>query len=188
MICNSETAGLCILTREDVPTIWKIVSDPDVNRYLNARWRLDYLENEYEWYDSLTKRSDSERAFGILYRGDSSIKGVVFLIDLNFKNRSSHVGYFLEKQYWNKGIATEALKLIRDYSFEEMNLRKLYTSVFEPNKASIRVLEKCGFRDTGRFHSHVFVSKEGFVDVLFFESFNENLSEKEGRRNNEVVL
>ncbi len=173
LVCSSEKVGLCILSRDDVPTIWKTISDPDVNRFLNARWRLHYLENEYKWYESLTSRSESERAFGILVPGDTNVAGVIYLIDLDFKNRSSLIGCIVGKKHWRKGIASEATELIKKYAFEEMNLRKLYALVFEPNVASIRVLEKTGFRNVGKYHSHVFVPGKGFVDELMFEAFNQ---------------
>lgn len=175
-VIKSERIGLSVLNRDDIPEIWKIMSDSDVNRYLNARWRVHYLENEYEWYDSLTQKSESERVFGIVETGNSKIIGAVFLNNINYKNGNSQIGFFLDKVHWRKGIMTDAIELLKKYSFIELNMRKLYTSAFEPNEGSRRVLEKTGFQNVGRYKSHVFIPNKGFVDELIYEVFNENLT------------
>lgn len=51
------------------------------------------------------------------------------------------VGYWLGREFWGRGIATEALRLL----LEEVRFRPLYARVAVRNVASRRVLEKCGF-------------------------------------------
>jgi RimJ/RimL family protein N-acetyltransferase len=52
------------------------------------------------------------------------------------------VGYWIGKEYWGRGIATEGLRQFLDV----VAARPLHAHVVEHNRASIRVLEKCGFR------------------------------------------
>jgi RimJ/RimL family protein N-acetyltransferase len=52
------------------------------------------------------------------------------------------VGYWIAKDHWGKGVATKALSRFLDQVTE----RPLYAGVAKHNIASIRVLEKCGFR------------------------------------------
>ncbi|MGH8495184.1 MAG: GNAT family N-acetyltransferase [Gammaproteobacteria bacterium] len=56
-----------------------------------------------------------------------------------------HVGYWIGKPYWGKGIATRALSILID----QLGARTLYAHVAKHNIASIRVLEKCGFTICG---------------------------------------
>ncbi len=51
------------------------------------------------------------------------------------------VGYWIDKEFWGKGIATRALELL----LNEATARPLYARVATSNVASIRVLQKCGF-------------------------------------------
>jgi RimJ/RimL family protein N-acetyltransferase len=51
------------------------------------------------------------------------------------------VGYWLGREFWGKGLATQALAEL----VEELGTRPLYAYVAPTNVASIRVLEKCGF-------------------------------------------
>ena len=52
------------------------------------------------------------------------------------------VGYWIGKEYWGKGVATQALMALLHLVTE----RPLYAHVARHNAGSIRVLEKCGFR------------------------------------------
>lgn len=52
------------------------------------------------------------------------------------------IGYWIGKEFWGKGIATEALLLF----LQQVTPRPLYARVVKDNVGSIRVLEKCGFK------------------------------------------
>ena len=58
---------------------------------------------------------------------------------------SAEMGYFIGKPFWGKGIATEAIKLMTDYTFDNFDIIRIEAGVFEFNKPSMRVLEKNGF-------------------------------------------
>ena len=55
------------------------------------------------------------------------------------------VGYWLGREYWGRGLATQALAEL----VEELAVRPLYAEVATTNIGSIRVLEKCGFTVVG---------------------------------------
>ncbi len=57
-----------------------------------------------------------------------------------------HVGYWLGRPFWGRGIATAALARL----LGEVPTRPLFARVAEHNVASRRVLEKCGFEQIGR--------------------------------------
>lgn len=70
------------------------------------------------------------------------------------------VGYWLGKEYWGKGIATQALG---DF-LKCIETRPLYARVAKHNTASRRVLEKCGFTVSGE-------------DSFYSEAFSKNIEE-----------
>ena len=57
----------------------------------------------------------------------------------------THVSYWIDQQYWGKGLATEGLKMF----IEESSKRPLFARVAYDNYGSQRVLEKCGFKSIG---------------------------------------
>jgi len=65
------------------------------------------------------------------------------------------VSYWLGKEYWGKGLATEVLAAF----LEIQKARPLYARAAKDNFASIRVLEKCGFKISG--HDNFFANARG---------------------------
>jgi len=57
-------------------------------------------------------------------------------------NGQQLLGYWIGREYWGRGVATQALALL----VGEVSIRPLYAHVVRHNVGSIRVLEKCGFR------------------------------------------
>ena len=65
------------------------------------------------------------------------------------KSESLYIGYWIGKDYWNKGYTTKALKLFLKEIKKRFKPKKILAS--SSNKASKRVLEKCKFKKKGRF-------------------------------------
>jgi RimJ/RimL family protein N-acetyltransferase len=56
------------------------------------------------------------------------------------------LGFRLAQQYWGKGLATEAASAWVRVAFDELHIERLGAFAHSKNAASIRVLEKLGFR------------------------------------------
>jgi len=55
------------------------------------------------------------------------------------------IGYWLGEKYWNRGIMTNAVKQMVEYTFENFPVTKIFAPIFDFNISSMRVLEKAGF-------------------------------------------
>ncbi|MBS7538465.1 GNAT family N-acetyltransferase [Ancylobacter lacus] len=64
-------------------------------------------------------------------------------------DEAPEIGYWLGESYWDRGIATEAVRALIDYAFGELGLEALVAAARVVNPASRRVIEKCGFQWTG---------------------------------------
>jgi len=58
---------------------------------------------------------------------------------------NAEIGYFISKKYWGKGLATQAVKKMTEYTFENFDIVRIVAGVFEFNKSSMKVLEKNGY-------------------------------------------
>ena len=58
------------------------------------------------------------------------------------------MGYWMGRNFWGKGLCTEALGLVIEYCRQKGAIHTLWGEHFTDNPASGRVLEKCGFVDT----------------------------------------
>lgn len=88
----------------------------------------------------------------------------------------AEVGYWVGRPWWNQGIATEALRLIIDYCFIEKGFHTLWADHFPDNPASGRVLQKCGFHDTGiqNLTSHLTIGADRPVKVMRLDRSSTN--------------
>lgn len=66
---------------------------------------------------------------------------------------SAEIGYWLGESYWGRGIVTDALALVTEHAFREMNFLRLFALPFADNAGSVRVLEKAGYVCEGLLRS-----------------------------------
>ncbi|MGE5703460.1 MAG: GNAT family N-acetyltransferase [Clostridia bacterium] len=88
--------------------------------------------------------------FGIILHESNELIGRISLTSIArgpFQN--ANLGYYLDQQYNGKGYATEAVSLCTQFAFREAGLHRIQAAVMPRNIASIRVLEKVGFRQEG---------------------------------------
>ena len=73
------------------------------------------------------------------------------------KDSGKELGYVLSREYWGRGLMTEAVKGVLPFVFEEKRLDYLSVAHFAWNMRSKRVIEKCGFR-------YIETKKDTFTD------------------------
>jgi RimJ/RimL family protein N-acetyltransferase len=77
--------------------------------------------------------------------GGQAIGAIGIYPQTDVYRKNAELGYWLGEPFWGKGIATDAVKTLVEYTFQHMDIYRIYAKVFETNKPSMRVLEKCGF-------------------------------------------
>jgi ribosomal-protein-alanine N-acetyltransferase len=70
------------------------------------------------------------------------------------KSHRAEIGYWLAKPYWGRGIMTAVVRRLCEHAFSEFGVTKIEAHVFAENIASVKVLEKCGFRQEGYLRKH----------------------------------
>lgn len=70
-------------------------------------------------------------------------------------NRDASLGYFLRRDLWGRGLATEAAKLLVSFGFERLELHRIWATCSTENAASARLLEKLGVRREGHLREDV---------------------------------
>jgi len=104
-----------------------------------------YTEEHAKSFIEFCLSDTVQTTFAIEY--NEMFVGVVDLVlQKDIYRLSAELGYWLGEPFWGKGIATEAVKMIVDYGFNELNLIRIFTGVIDRNIASQKVLEKVGFK------------------------------------------
>lgn len=63
--------------------------------------------------------------------------------------RGGHIGYWIDRDYANRGYMTEAVKMVTDFAFTELELHRIEINIRPENEPSIRVAKKCGYTYEG---------------------------------------
>ena len=123
------------VSEEDLPVLFDHQSDPVANR-MAAFAPRDWEAFLSHWARILADETVLKKA--ILF--DDLVAGNVVSFD---RCRDREVGYWLGREYWDRGIATRALLAFLD---RVETRRPILARVARHNAASKRVLEKCGFK------------------------------------------
>ncbi len=87
---------------------------------------------------------------------------------------NAEVGYWLAEPYWNQGIMCEALGCVINKYLTSTDVIRLFANVYESNVASMRVLEKVGFRKAG-IHKNACFKNGHFTNVHYFELLKDEI-------------
>lgn len=99
--------------------------------------------------------------------------GCIDLFEYDPFHLRAGVGILIDKSYRNKGIAKEAIELLKTYSFHHLKLNQLYCSVGDSNQASIKLFTQSGFMQTGVKKDWLNFG-EKWEDELFFQCIAKN--------------
>jgi RimJ/RimL family protein N-acetyltransferase len=94
---------------------------------------------------------------------NDTLAGMIYLI-LEAAHQRAELIYWLGREYWNRGYATEAAQRVLTFGFEELKLNRIHASYFTHNPASARVLQKIGMKYEGIQRQHLFKNGE-FIDL-----------------------
>lgn len=104
--------------------------------------------------------------FAITY--NDNFCGVIGLTrQTDVHRQSMELGYWICEAYWNKGIATRAIKLATEWAFSNLDINRIFANVFQHNEASKKALLKNGFLLEGTLKKAV-LKNEILLDEYIF--------------------
>ena len=136
------------------------LNDPAINRYLETRFLPQTLEALVAYWE--THRDDPASPwFAICRTDDGRHIGNIKLGPIQWLHRRADISLFIgDRSCWGQGYASEAIAMVRDWSFLELDLKKLNAGIYTGNIGSRRAFEKCGFELEGTIRKDVVSSGE----------------------------
>lgn len=134
----------------DTEDMYEYASRQDVTKYLawyphpNRDYTRDYLQ-----YLGGRYAAGMFYDWAVVYEPDCKMVGTCGFTSFNCSSDSAEVGYVLNPEYWGKGIATEALRRVLRFGFDELHLHRIEARFIEGNDRSRRVMEKVGMQFEG---------------------------------------
>jgi len=158
------------LTLSDVnKTYQEWMNDSEIFKFSKQSNKKHSLK-EIKEFVSGKKKSKSEFLYKILIYENKKNKhvGNIKLGPINFENKTADISYFIgEKNYWDQGITTKAIKEIINLAKKKFKLKKLQAGHWKKNIASRKVLLKNKFKLEGVLKSQI-QTKKGRIDRYLY--------------------
>ena len=190
---DAPPCRLRLLTPDDAPALHHLVNDWEVVRML-SRPPFPYpRELADEWITATQTLCQKGEGFYFAILGpDGRLAGCIGLriMPLPQTGRAPHdnaprvgqLGYWIGRAYWGQGFASLAASRIARWALAHLNIDRLTATAAQDNVASIRVLERAGFRHTGTDRQK-FVARGTDLTVELFEATRADISQPRSPQN-----
>ena len=151
MTLQGNTIHLRALEPEDLEFVYAIENDENIWEVSNtitpySKFLIrQYLENAHQdIYEAKQLR------LVICKKGNSEAIGLIDLFDFDAKNKRAGIGIIIQNDFnRNNGFGKQALSLVINYAFEQLQLHQLYANIGTENKASESLFTTFGFEKIG---------------------------------------
>ena len=156
------------LTAADLPNILVWRNSERIRNVMYSDHIIIWEEHE-AWFDKLQHMNDRKC---LLFEYEHQSMGLLSFTDIDKTNRTAFWGFYLGVPSTIKGLGLRMGVLAIDYTFKELNLRKLCGEAIYSNQASIRYHRRLGFTEEGKFLKHI-IKNEQLEDIVRFALFRE---------------
>lgn len=150
------------------------LNDYDVAKYICQVTKIVTVEDEKEF---LTKHDD-KYIFAIIDKENDTLIGNISLSNINNIHRTCELGIMIgDKNYHSLGYGSDAIMLILDYGFNQLNLNNIMLRAISFNKRAIRAYEKCGFKTFGIWKKSYFFEGK-YHDEVYMNILRDDFNKK----------
>ena len=156
------------VVRNDLTQLLEWRNRPEFRRYFREYRELN-MDHQIKWFETVVQSDPSVRMFSIVNRSDGSLIGACGLCYIDWINRNADISIYIgvNDLYIDDLFAPDALSVLVRYGFDELELHRVWTEIYDFDKAKIRLLEGFGFRLDGR-HRETHWTEGSWHDSLYF--------------------
>ena len=164
---------------DDAPALHRLINDWEVCRML-ASVPYPYAREEADRFiATATAGFDARTAYHLAVVGtEAGVETLVGGVSLHVDGaaRDGRLGYWVGRKFWGHGVATEAAGRAVRWAMANLDVDRLHANAASENAASMAVLRRIGFAETGTGHEH-FQGRGGPAPVTVFEATRDSLTE-----------
>jgi len=140
---------------EDAESLVRILNNTKILDNLRDGIPYPYTLSDALGYIKNMLDSDENDVFAFAIICDGEVVGSIGVFRQgNIHSKTAELGYYVAEEYWGRGIATQAVKKVCEYVFENSDILRIYAEPFSRNTPSCRVLQKAGFFYEGTLRSN----------------------------------
>lgn len=152
---------------DDVDAMHACFADAEAMRFWNQPTYTKRIETERSVRSFVDCTPSYYRFWAVADAGTDRCLGLVNYHDGHIRSRRASIGYMIDPALHRQGIATEAVTAMLDFCFSGLGLHRLQAFIHPDNRASIRLIEKLGFRREGLLRDNLRVGEAWRDDLLY---------------------
>ncbi len=170
MYLENDEIQLRALEPEDLDLLYKW--ENDTNLWIHGNTLSPYSKLALREYISDTQQTDIYQAkqlrLMIELKSNNAVIGTVDIYDFDFHHGKAGIGILIDSDHRQCNYATEVLDLIQEYVFGFLQINQLYAFIANDNNNSIKLFEKCGYKQSGLLNQWIYCSDQ-YKDVRIYQ-------------------
>ncbi len=155
-LLRGERVQLTALNREDAHIIAGWEQDTEFLRMLDASPAQPRGTDEIMRWMENGQKARNNFLFGVRTTATAELIGWIELDGIQWTHGSAGVGIAIgSREYWGQGYGHEAMVLMLQFAFHELNLHGIHLTVFAYNTRAIALYERLGFRREGAYREYL---------------------------------
>lgn len=159
------------LKKSDVKDMYEYSVNPKTSEFLlwDVHKSQEYTKEFIEYVIGKYK-SGEYNDWALVYKFNNKMIGTCGFTKIDDENKVAEIGYVINPDYWNLGLATEAAEIVMDFAFDTMKLHRVEAKFMFGNDASLSVMKKLGMKFEGYHRDALFVKGKyrtvGYASIL----------------------
>lgn len=148
---NGKKVYLVAIEPNDLETLRKWRNNPEYRKYFREYQEIN-SDMQKNWYEKKVISDTSTIMFAIRDMRTDELVGCCGLCYINWIHRSSDLSLYIGKDDCyidQEGIAEEACKLLFNYGFGELGLKKIWTEIYDFDQLKLHLYQSLGFQQDG---------------------------------------
>ena len=168
MNVNTDRLYIRPIKLDDKELIFEYRSDSITNKYQG--WIPKNINDVIEFIGKVAKNINMPNTWFqlvILEKETNTLIGDIGIHFLDMENMQTEIGCTLNKNFQAKGYATEALRGVITYLFNNLQKHRITTSIDPGNINSIKLVERLGFRKEAHFIESLYLNGKWVDDIVY---------------------
>jgi RimJ/RimL family protein N-acetyltransferase len=146
MILEASRLILRSFQDEDLGQLAELMANRDFMRFSLGPYTREQTQSVLQKFLSWNE-AELPSQFAVIFRRNNQLIGYCGFLHWHLDGADEvEIGYRLHPDYWNRGLATEAARAVREHAFRDLTLPKVISLIHPDNIASRRVAEKNGMK------------------------------------------
>jgi hypothetical protein len=176
---KGKIVGLVAVERVDLKQLMDWRNNPEFRKHFREYRELNMAMQD-KWFEQKVVNDPTTMMFSIKRLADGELLGCCGFVCINWVHRHADLSIYIgwkDSYIDEEGFAKESCELLFKYGFDELNLNKIWTEIYEFDKKKWELYQKLGFKQDGMLRENYFYDGKWWgsrIISLLAKDFREN--------------